>query len=193
MTDRYAPLKDNDPASTARQLLGWRLVSTVDGQLTAGTIVETEAYGEEDAASHSFRGPTPRTLPMFGPAGTAYVYLIYGLHHCFNVVTGPDGRGQAALIRALEPTDGWEIMRRRRGTDSLQSLCSGPAKLCQALGIGPPLNGHSLAQPPLQLLPSSSPLPNQVITDTRIGITKERGRLWRFYLADNSYVSTYKK
>ena len=98
----------------------------------AGRIVETEAYlGQEDAASHAFRGPTPRSRVMFGPAGIAYVYLIYGVHHCLNVVTGEEGDGQAVLIRALEPLAGLDVMRQQRGKTDVRDLASGPGKLCR--------------------------------------------------------------
>ncbi len=128
----------------APNLLGWVLVHDSRDGTTAGIIVETEAYTAHDAASHSYRGKTARTEVMFGPAGHLYVYFTYGMHYCINVVTGAEGNGEAVLIRALEPIEGLELMKQRRGqTDELQ-LTNGPAKLTQAMGIAKPNNGEFL-------------------------------------------------
>ncbi len=163
----------------APRLLGCKLVRRVDGRQLSGRIVETEAYSQDDVASHSYRGQTPRTKVMFGPAGHLYVYFTYGMHYCCNVVTGPDGHGSAVLIRALEPLAGLD-----RGTKT-----DGPAKLCKALGINKDLNGHDLHQEPLKLL-LEPPLPQtDIVQTTRIGISRGQGAPWRFYIRGNSYVS----
>lgn len=163
------------------------LVREVEGQRLVGRIVETEAYSQEDAASHSCRGETPRTRVMFGPAGYAYVYFTYGMHYCFNIVTGVEGYGCAVLIRALEPWEGIAAMQRNRGRED--QLTNGPAKLCQALCIDRSLNGHNLAEPPLRL-ELGNQLPNEnIVQTTRIGITKAIDMPWRFYIKDNPCVS----
>jgi DNA-3-methyladenine glycosylase len=131
----------------ARRLLGMRLVTRDEAGYCAGLIVETEAYGGTgDRASHARAGLTRRTAPMFGPPGHAYVYLVYGMHECLNVVAEPDGRAGAVLIRALEPVAGLDLMRRRRNrpTDPDGRLCAGPARLAQALGVTRALDGHDL-------------------------------------------------
>lgn len=180
----------NTPAeNVARHLLGCLLIRKIDGQQLVGRIVETEAYDQTDAASHSYRGITPRTSVMFGPPGFAYVYFTYGMHYCFNIVTGLEGQGSAVLIRALEPIEGTEIMAARRRQLPLERLTNGPAKLCQAFGIDKNLNGHNLAFPPLQLV-TGKPIPaKSIVATTRIGITRDTHRLWRFYIKGNPFVS----
>jgi DNA-3-methyladenine glycosylase len=133
-------------------------------------IVETEAYSQDDPASHTFRGQTPRNAVMFGPPGRLYVYRSYGLHWCVNVVCAPDGVGAAVLLRGLEPTHGLETMRARRGLDDERLLCSGPGRLTQALGITGAHDGASVQQPPFQLLRPGGVIDYE--TTTRIGITK---------------------
>ncbi len=176
--------------AVAPRLLGCELVRTYpDGRRALVKIVETEAYHQIDAASHSYRGKTPRTEVMFGPSGYAYVYFTYGMYYCFNVVTGVEGEGSAVLIRAVEPLDGEEVLVRHRAGKSGVEVTNGPAKLCQALAIDKRLLGHDLREPPLQLvLREPIPLDAFVVT-TRIGITRDRERLWRFYIRDNPYVS----
>lgn len=173
----------------APRLLGCELVRELDGELLIGRIVETEAYHQDDAASHSYRGQTPRASVMFGRAGHLYVYFTYGMHYCCNVVTGVMGEGSAVLIRALEPIQGEATMSRyRRGLAGAQ-LTNGPAKLCQAMNIAKPLNGHNLANAPLQLN-VLAPIPQtEIAQTTRIGISKSKDLQWRFYVKNNTYVS----
>lgn len=166
----------------APRLLGALLL--VDG--VGGMIVETEAYSADDPASHSFRGPTARNAPMFGAAGRAYVYRIYGLHWCLNVVCDAATPGSAVLIRALEPTHGLDRMAERRGTTDPAKLCSGPARLCQALAVAGEHNGLPMDQPPFQLELGD---PVQAVAGPRIGITQGAETAWRFGLAGSRFHS----
>jgi DNA-3-methyladenine glycosylase len=172
-----------DVVAVARALIGARL--TVDG--VGGIVVETEAYHREDPASHSFAGPTRRNAAMFGPAGRAYVYRSYGIHWCLNAVCGADGEGSAVLIRALEPTEGIETMRARRGGAADRLLCAGPGRVCQALGVSDAHDGLSLDAPPFGLEWSDTPL--GLITGPRIGISKGVEAPWRFGLAGSRFLS----
>ncbi len=169
-----------DALQAAPALLGAVLVRELDGRLLAGRIVETEAYLPDDPASHSFRGRTARNAAMFGPAGRAYVYFTYGNHFCLNIVTGPEGRGEAVLVRALEPLDGLDVMAGLRGRSQLRDLLSGPGKLCQAMAIDRALDGHPLDRPPLRLLTDGWE-PGEVVTTVRVGIRHGADRPWRFY------------
>ncbi|HVX48177.1 MAG TPA: DNA-3-methyladenine glycosylase [Candidatus Saccharimonadales bacterium] len=173
----------------APRLLGCRLVRRVGDTLIAGRIVETEAYSQDDVASHSYRGETPRTKVMFGPAGHLYVYFTYGMHYCCNVVTGPDGHGSAVLIRALEPLEGHQAMSRNRRGQTGEALANGPAKLCQALEIGKSFNGHDLHHEPLRLVMEPPIAQTDIVQTTRIGISRGQDVPWRFYIRDNPYVS----
>ena len=166
----------------ARALIGARLL--VDG--VGGIIVETEAYDRLDPASHSFRGPTPRNVAMFGPIGRAYVYRIYGLHWCLNIVCDAEASGSAVLIRALEPTQGMEVMHDRRGGGRHPDLCAGPGRLCQALGVNGALNGRPIDEPPFSLtLGPSEP----VVSGPRIGIRHGTSTPWRFGRPGSPFLS----
>jgi len=172
----------------APQLLGCILEREINGQIIRVRIVETEAYDQSDAASHSYKGPTLRTEIMFGEAGHLYVYFTYGMHYCCNIVTGKKGTGAAVLIRAVEPLDGLEYMHDLRPVSGVQ-VSNGPAKLCQALAIDKALNGHDLTELPLKLV-IQKPLAARLITQTtRVGISQAQDSLWRFYITGNEYVS----
>jgi DNA-3-methyladenine glycosylase len=173
-------------------LLGCILERELDGRILRGKIVETEAYDQSDAASHSYRGRTPRTDVMFGPPGHLYVYFTYGMHHCCNIVTGQEGQGSAVLIRAFEPLTGENWMSALRGGLTGSQVSNGPAKLCEALGIDRKMNGHDLRHFPMRLLPDDSGRElsaSDVVRTTRIGITREMDKLWRFHISGNPYVS----
>ncbi|KQS55488.1 3-methyladenine DNA glycosylase [Brevundimonas sp. Leaf363] len=172
-----------DAAAAARGLIGWTLL--VDG--VGGVIVETEAYDVGDPASHSFRGPTKRNAPMFGPVGRAYVYRIYGLHWCLNAVVDSANAGSAVLIRALEPTHGIEVMTDRRRGLGLRDLCAGPGRLCEALGVTGAHGGLSLGDPPFQLMPPAAS--KAVTSGVRIGVTKGAETPWRFGLVGSRFLS----
>jgi DNA-3-methyladenine glycosylase len=167
----------------APDLIGATLV--VDG--VGGRIVEVEAYHHTEPAAHSFHGPTERNAVMFGPPGYAYVYRSYGIHWCLNFVCEPKGSAAAVLIRALEPTEGLAVMRRRRGAADERLLCSGPGRLCQALGITRAHNGLALDQPPFALLARQGDV--VVVTGLRIGITKAAERPWRYGEKGSRFLS----
>jgi DNA-3-methyladenine glycosylase len=167
----------------APELIGATLL--FDG--VGGTIVEVEAYDQDDPASHSFRGRTARTASMFGPAGHAYVYRSYGVHWCLNLVCADDGRAEAALVRALEPTQGLDAMRERRGLVAPRALCSGPGKLCQALGITRVDDGLPLDEPPFELLAREDE--PALAVGARIGITRAVEHPWRYGLAGSPFLS----
>ncbi|BBL67850.1 DNA-3-methyladenine glycosylase [Methanoculleus chikugoensis] len=186
---------ERDTVAVAKDLLGCLLVHRNE-TATMGWIVEVEAYLRDDPAAHSYRGETPRNRAMFGPAGHAYVYRIYGLHTCVNVVTGPEGTGEAVLVRALEPAGGIEFMQARRGTDDPLALASGPGKLTQALGITMDLDGTSLSGGPLQIWSPESlsdrrpeGADGEIVQTTRIGITKAADLPLRFYRNGSRYIS----
>jgi DNA-3-methyladenine glycosylase len=152
-----------------------------------GIIVEVEAYHHTDPAAHSFRGPTPRNLVMFGPPGFAYVYRSYGIHWCVNFVCETEGSASAVLIRALQPTHGISTMRRRRGLHDERALCSGPGKLTEALGITDKHNGLALDAPPIALHARASK--PDIVAGVRIGITKAVELPWRYGLKGSRFLS----
>jgi DNA-3-methyladenine glycosylase len=157
---------------------------------TAGRIVETESYHMEEPACHAFAGVTSRTHTLFGPPGHAYVYFSYGIHSLLNAVAEDEGVGAAVLIRALEPVDGVELMRSRRGLRRDDELCNGPGKLTQALGIGLSLNGTSLVDGPLEVLRREpGEREPRIVMGERIGITKAADLPWRFCDATSRHVS----
>jgi DNA-3-methyladenine glycosylase len=177
----------------ARTLLGQVLVSMSTEGRTAGRIVETEAYlGADDPASHAARLGKGRVEAMWGAPGIAYVYRSYGIHAMLNVVTEPPGETGAVLIRALEPMIGIDLMRARRGIDDDRLLCSGPGKLCQALGIGLDLHGTDLVTSD-RLWISPGQAPRDVSTSGRIGISRGQAHLWRFWTTGNPHVSAHRR
>jgi DNA-3-methyladenine glycosylase len=152
-----------------------------------GRIVEVEAYHHTEAAAHSFRGPTARNAVMFGPPGYAYVYRSYGIHWCLNFVCEPKGSAAAVLIRAIEPTAGLPVMRRRRGLSDERLLCSGPGRICAALRITAAHNGLALDEPPFQLFARAGEV--EVIAGPRIGLTKAVDLPWRYGLKGSRFLS----
>jgi DNA-3-methyladenine glycosylase len=180
--------------TVARELLGQRLVRVVDEQRLSGLIVEVEAYiGENDAACHAACGRTPRNEVMYGSPGHAYVYFIYGMHHCLNAVTEEEGFPAAVLIRALEPLEGLEIMRRHRSGKPDRELTNGPAKLCQALAIDRSFNGVDLCTGEVLFIEAGQvAAQGEIKSSPRIGIKADelaRSVAWRFYLQGNEFVS----
>jgi DNA-3-methyladenine glycosylase len=167
----------------APELIGATLL--VDG--IGGVIVEVEAYDPEDPASHSFRGPTLRNEVMFGPPGYAYVYRSYGIHWCLNFVCDIAGRAEAVLVRAVEPTHGLQTMRARRGVEDVRALCSGPGKLCQALGITREHDRLPLDRKPFELRARTTQ--PEVVVGPRIGITRAVELPWRYGLAGSRFLS----
>jgi len=179
----------------AAELLGMVVVSTIDGAVTEGRIVETEAYlGYDDPASHGYlHRRNARNLALFGPPGTWYVYLSYGMHWCANLVCQRRGLASAVLLRALEPLVGLDVMRRRRRGVAVKDLCSGPGKLCQALGITRELDGVAMAQSPVLVRPPGIQEELRIRATPRIGITKAADWPLRFHLSGSSWVSRKEK
>ena len=167
----------------APELIG--AVLLFDG--VGGRLVEIEAYHQSEPAAHSFGGPTPRNAVMFGPPGYAYVYRSYGIHWCLNFVCEPKGSAGAVLIRAIEPTTGLAAMRRRRGTADERLLCSGPGRLCEALGITGKHNGLSLTVPPFAIFTAEDSA--GVVAGPRIGITKAVDLPWRYGEKGSRFLS----
>jgi DNA-3-methyladenine glycosylase len=167
----------------APDLIGATLL--VDG--VGGLIVEVEAYHHTEPAAHSFHGPTPRNLVMFGPPGFLYVYRSYGIHWCMNLVCEAEGSASAVLIRALQPTHGLAAMRRRRGVSDDRALCSGPGKLTEALGVTIAHNALALDAPPFALYARTGKV--EVVTGLRIGITKAVDLPWRYGWKGSKFLS----
>jgi DNA-3-methyladenine glycosylase len=172
-----------DVHTVARDLIGATLLFKGVG----GRIVEVEAYHHTDPAAHSYNGQTPRNAVMFGPPGYAYVYRSYGIHWCVNFVCEEDGSASAVLIRAIEPTEGIAAMRRRRGLKDERLLCSGPGRVCEALGITGAHNGVALDKPPFELTPRADDV--AIVTGPRIGITKAADLPWRYGLKGSRFLS----
>jgi len=169
--------------AVAPELIGATLL--VDG--VGGVIVEVEAYHHTDPAAHSYIGMTPRNAVMFGPPGFLYVYRSYGIHWCMNFVCEPEGSASAVLIRALEPVQGLAAMQRRRGFKEPRALCSGPGKVCEALGVSIRHNGLALDRPPFELRARASE--PEIVIGPRIGITKAVEQPWRFGLKGSAFLS----
>jgi DNA-3-methyladenine glycosylase len=172
----------------ARALLGQILVHEAEDGLTAGIIVETEAYLVGDPANHASRGKTARNAAMFGPPGIAYVYQVH-THYCLNAVTAPEGVGEAVLIRAVEPVEGIDRMQQRRGVRELRLLTSGPGRLTQAMGITLAQNFCPLYEGRLRIVYGERVPPERVTQTTRIGIRWWADKPWRFYVTGNRFVS----
>jgi DNA-3-methyladenine glycosylase len=187
-----------DTLAVTRDLLGRYLVHELDGMRLSGKIVEVEAYvGEDDEASHASPGPTERNASMYGPAGHAYVYLIYGMYHCFNIVTERAGFPAAVLVRALEPLEGLDSMRKRRGAVGMRDihkLTSGPGRLCQAMAIDRQHDGADLCAPQASLfLEMGDSIPDAVVASSpRINVRGDEVATrtpWRFYVQGSPHVS----
>ena len=196
MSQAYTPLSvdfyDRGAERVARELLGAHLVSDMGGERCVGRIVETEAYpGPHDPASHASRsiGRTFRNDPMFGPPGTAYIHLNFGIHWCLNAVVGAEGYPAAVLIRAVEPEIGLDVMRSRRDGRADRELASGPGKLTRALGIGPSLQRHRLTDAPLAICAGDRLPDDRVLRTTRIGIARGADREWRYCDANSRWLS----
>ncbi len=173
----------------AKALLGCILVRESEDGKAAGRIVETEAYLPNDPACHAFSGKSSRNATLFGPPHRAYVYQIYGTSFCFNLSSECEGTGAGVLVRALAPTEGLELMQRRRGADRTRDLCRGPGRLCRALAIDRSFDGADLFLGPFLSLARDEWAPEIVRRSPRIGVTRAAGHRLRFYLAGNPYLS----
>ncbi|MCS7078207.1 MAG: DNA-3-methyladenine glycosylase [Bacteroidia bacterium] len=179
---KFDRFNEYETLTLAQELLGKVLVTVQAGSITSGIIIETEAYLHNDPACHAYMNKkTKRNLAMFMPAGVSYVYLIYGMHYCFNVVSGQEGVGEAVLIRALKPLEGIEIMQERRNLTDISQLCNGPGKLCQAMGIDISCNMRSLLSDNLYIL-DRVVKKKDIVCTPRIGISKGMDLLYRFLL-----------
>jgi len=182
---------ERNVVGVARDLLGKRLVRVAANDLTAGRIVEVEAYlARDDPANHAYRGQTRRNAAMFGSAGHAYVYAIHA-RFCLNVVTEPAGVPSAVLLRAVEPLEGVKIMEHRRGTSDALNLARGPARLCEAFAIDRTLDGWDLTRADQLWIDAESPMsdPVEIVTTTRVGVTSAKDLPLRFFVADSPFVS----
>lgn len=188
---------ERDALEAAKELLGKYIVRVTEEGTTVGKIVEVEAYmGPLDAAAHTFNGKrSERTEVAFGPGGHAYVYLIYGMYNCFNIVTNVVEKPEMVLIRAIEPVEGIEIMKKRRKTENLRNLCSGPGKLCQAMDITRKLHGMDLCGDNFYLLDNERISEKNILSTPRINIDyagEAKEYPWRFLIKDNKFISTLK-
>lgn len=176
----------------AKDLIGKRLITNVNDMLTSGIIVETEAYSYKERGCHAYKGPTERNKVMFEKGGISYVYLCYGMHHLFNVVTNQSGKADAVLIRALEPVLGMDLMMERMKVNSIKRITSGPGKLTKALGITKRWNGVDLLGDQVWIEEGEKVSSSKIKADARIGIdyAGEDALLpWRFSIKDNKWVS----
>ena len=179
--------------SVAKRLLGQQLVRRIGRRVLSGMLVEVEAYrGRDDPASHAFRGETPRNRVMFGEAGRAYVYFTYGFHHCLNVKTEKKGVAGAILIRALEPLNGIEVMKKNRGKEEVRELTNGPGKLTQALKIDRRLNGEDLVRSERLFLVRGKDANFEIRDSSRIGVDRGLEFKWRYFIEGNQFVSRWK-
>lgn len=180
-----------DAVTVAEELIGCYLVCTSEDGLTRARIVETEAYmGEIDDAAHSYKGKTERVRALYGEKGHAYIYLIYGMYNCLNISAGPEGVPQCVLIRAAEPVCGVELMKKRRNTEKIQNLCSGPGKLCMAMNITRELYDADMIAGKSLYIEAGEHL--STVASKRIGIDyaeKCRDKLWRFTAENNKFIS----
>lgn len=173
----------------AKELLGKYLVVKKRGGLASGKIVETEAYiGKKDPASHAYRGVTPRTKLMYGKPGYAYIYLTYGMYYCLNFITEKEGFPAAVLVRAVEPKEGLDLMIKRRKIKKIENLTNGPGKLCKAFGLDKSLNGADICSDVIWI-EDRKENPEKIVSASRIGINVGKGKKWRFYIAENRFVS----
>lgn len=191
LTPLKRPFYERDTLRVARELLGKVLVRRLGATLLEGVIVEVEAYrGSDDPASHAYRGPTRRNQVMFGQPGHAYVYFTYGMHYCLNVTTEPAGQPGAVLIRAAQPVNGIERMKKERRTERIKDLANGPAKLTRAFAVTRALNGHDLTLgTELFMAETANSEPLEIVSTRRIGIRVGLDRPWRFFIKGNPFVS----
>jgi len=192
---QYTPIPrefyERHVVDVSRDLLGKLLVRVYNQKVLVGKIVETEAYrGKDDPASHAYRGKTPRNSIMFGKPGVAYIYIIYGMYHCLNVIAEPEGEAAGVLIRAIEPLKGINLMKQLRGTNKIKNLTNGPGKLTKAFAIDKSFNGMDLTQKNILFIA----YPNQkeafeIVETQRIGIKVGLDKMWRFYIRNNPFVS----
>ncbi|MDQ2084905.1 DNA-3-methyladenine glycosylase [Herbivorax sp. ANBcel31] len=185
---------ERNTLTVAKELLGKNLIHNTSEGTTTGKIVEVEAYiGPLDAAAHTFRGKrSSRNEVAFGLGGYAYVYLIYGMYHCFNIVTNVEEKPEAVLIRAIEPIDGIDLMKKRRKTDVIRNLCSGPGKLCQAMSITRETNGVDLCKSDVYVTENKDVDSKDIISTPRVNIDyagEAKDYPWRYMIKDNKFIS----
>lgn len=185
---------EQNTLDVAQQLLGQYLVREINGKKLIGKITETEAYcGPHDLACHASKGRTPRTEVMFGKAGFSYVYMIYGMYNCLNIVTEKVDSPAAVLIRSLEPVEGIELMKKSRGQNTINNLTTGPGKLCQALSITKEHNNLDATKTSMLYIRKGTHIkPSQIVKKKRIGIDYAgayKDKLWRFYIKNNNFIS----